>query len=429
MADGDFGAAVASAITGRARAGVFPHGPQVILRFDDGYRDNLLNAAPILERHGMRGTLYTGTDPVNWLGGTHGGHQLLTPAQVVSLHEDYGWEIGSHTRLHIDALSGGLGLVQYGENLRDSINDILGMGLPYPVSFAFPNGSTSSSMNRCAYRYFQNLALTGGPNNYLQPWDAPQCFSGWAPVGSSAPDSGIPRVKRYIEQELTSGRNAIVGMHSIVNDDNVINGYDLRVSDFAGLMAWIYANRFPVGLMRDLKPHNQLWDPGFERSAVDTGANHSHPWTRSTAPGWVRAADTSDGLTGSYVMRLDASTFIPAASSTSFSQQVPARPGGIYKIHLRWRQPAWTQGEVRLNLYHRDFLGTQIGSTVVGAWTAGATTAGWTDSSTADFTIPAGAARTDVTFQSSTADGYQGSCDIGWVGMVDVSIFNPMTAA
>lgn len=74
----------------------------VAITFDDGYRDNLMNAQPVLERHGAPWTLFFvaglagkvlahGRDP--------GGSTLLTWDEIRHLR-DAGVEIGGHTMTH-----------------------------------------------------------------------------------------------------------------------------------------------------------------------------------------------------------------------------------------------------------------------------------------------------------------------------------------
>ena len=87
-------------------------GRTVAITFDDAYRSVLELAKPILDRHGMRGSVYVPTDwagreePMTWPGidqWTGGPHQheltCMTWDQLAGL-EDAGWEVGSHTRSH-----------------------------------------------------------------------------------------------------------------------------------------------------------------------------------------------------------------------------------------------------------------------------------------------------------------------------------------
>ena len=82
----------------------------VVITFDDGYRDNLTHALPILERYGFRATLYLVTDrhDRDWsgerkaknLGAGLAEEPKLSDDEVKRLLESGVFEIGGHTRTH-----------------------------------------------------------------------------------------------------------------------------------------------------------------------------------------------------------------------------------------------------------------------------------------------------------------------------------------
>lgn len=77
------------------------------ITFDDGYRDNFENAAPVLERLSLPATFFVvsrwiGSDVVPWWDQSQQvRHQWMTWNQVRTLHHR-GFEIGAHTRTHAD---------------------------------------------------------------------------------------------------------------------------------------------------------------------------------------------------------------------------------------------------------------------------------------------------------------------------------------
>lgn len=86
--------------------------PRVAVTFDDAYRSVLTRAKPILDRHGLPGTLFVPTDwpaaggPMRWPGidrwrTTEHRHELdpLSWPEIAEL-AGAGWEIGSHTCSH-----------------------------------------------------------------------------------------------------------------------------------------------------------------------------------------------------------------------------------------------------------------------------------------------------------------------------------------
>jgi peptidoglycan/xylan/chitin deacetylase (PgdA/CDA1 family) len=113
------------------------------ITFDDGYRDNYTNAAPILERLGLPATFFVvsqwmGSTVVPWWDARRGvRHPWMTWDEVRSLRRR-GFEIGAHTRTHAD-----LGQI-VGEEADAEIRGgraELEMQLGEPVrTFAYPYG-------------------------------------------------------------------------------------------------------------------------------------------------------------------------------------------------------------------------------------------------------------------------------------------------
>ncbi|MEE4277032.1 MAG: polysaccharide deacetylase family protein [Halieaceae bacterium] len=82
----------------------------VILTFDDGYADNLIEADPIMQRYGARATLYLVEDRFDrdWSTSKKAHHDSgelmrepkLSDEQVEAMLASGRWELGGHTRTH-----------------------------------------------------------------------------------------------------------------------------------------------------------------------------------------------------------------------------------------------------------------------------------------------------------------------------------------
>ena len=66
----------------------------IVLTFDDGYKDNLEFATPILQKYGFKASIYIITGFVN-------NREFLTAAQIKTM-KVMGWEIGSHSDTHLE---------------------------------------------------------------------------------------------------------------------------------------------------------------------------------------------------------------------------------------------------------------------------------------------------------------------------------------
>jgi len=112
----------------------------IVLTFDDGHRDFLTTAAPVLLQHGFSATLFVVTGR---LGDTAGRKQaqktraLLNRDELCKLKSE-GFQLGSHTVTHADLRS--LDDAMLERELRDSRSAIAEMGETF-IPFAYPGGT------------------------------------------------------------------------------------------------------------------------------------------------------------------------------------------------------------------------------------------------------------------------------------------------
>jgi len=120
-----------------------PPNRALAITFDDGYRDNFINAVPILERYSLPATFFVvsrwiGTSTVPFWDRARGvDYPLMTWEDVRALHQR-GFDIGAHTQTHVD-----LGTVIGGparQEIEGAREDLQG-ALHAPIeSFAYPFG-------------------------------------------------------------------------------------------------------------------------------------------------------------------------------------------------------------------------------------------------------------------------------------------------
>jgi peptidoglycan/xylan/chitin deacetylase (PgdA/CDA1 family) len=120
---------------------------ELAITFDDGYLDNFENAAPVLDRLSLPATFFVvsqwiGTDLIPWWDRQQGVRYPWMNWDQVRTLTDRGFDIGAHTRTHVD-----LGAVDEG----DAREEIFGARfelerrLNHPIElFAYPYGRRSN---------------------------------------------------------------------------------------------------------------------------------------------------------------------------------------------------------------------------------------------------------------------------------------------
>ena len=121
---------------------VLPPKP-VIITFDDGYENIFTYAFPIMERYGLKGTIYVITKSL--------GYESFVSVDQLKTLSAAGWEIGSHTMTHPDLTT--LSPSQLEEELLGSrlrLEEVLGMEI---YSIAYPYGLFNSEVANSALKH------------------------------------------------------------------------------------------------------------------------------------------------------------------------------------------------------------------------------------------------------------------------------------
>lgn len=150
----------------------------VAITFDDGYRDNLRYALPVLQEYGFAATCYVVSDRIgaynDWDASILGARKDLMTSRELDSWLWAGMEIGSHTRTH--ARLDGLGEAAVFEELAGSREQLMKItGVP-AAHFCYPYGScgdaTPDLVRRAGYATATTtrvgFAKRGG-DSYLLP--------------------------------------------------------------------------------------------------------------------------------------------------------------------------------------------------------------------------------------------------------------------
>lgn len=132
----------------------------VIITFDDGYRDFLVNALPVLEKYGFRAIVFLATGMMGSRSSKFDGKDILNWEDARELRKR-GIAFGSHTVNHLELKT--LQLTEMATEIVDSKKEIESrLGEPveaFSYPYAFPEGRADflgkffAVLDRCGYRF------------------------------------------------------------------------------------------------------------------------------------------------------------------------------------------------------------------------------------------------------------------------------------
>ncbi len=343
----------------------------VTLEFDDGGSDQL-QAASILDAHGMHGVFFLNSGRLGLPG-------YMTVAEAQGLAAD-GHEIGGHTVSHADLPTLGLD-----EQIRQVCNDrvsLLNEGFQV-YDFAYPFGDyaagTESVVEGCGYNSARSIggvaspgSCSGCPGAETLP---PQDDYALITPDSIKSSTTMQDLEGFVTQAEQQGGGWVqLVMHHVCAGSGC-DTLSVAPSTLSSFLDWLQARGTPVKTTHQviggaLAPPVNGPPPPFNDGVLQNGSLES-PSSRSgsTVPDcWslggagtttATGTSTSDAHSGSWAYRIDLSAFSSGADKKIYSRQdlgacAPgASPGEVYQLSAWYK----TNAQSRFVAYYRNGSG------------------------------------------------------------------------
>jgi peptidoglycan-N-acetylglucosamine deacetylase len=224
------------ALTRCARAASVPD-RTVVLTFDDAVSSDFHFIAPLLRKYHLPATFFVCEFPPDFAD----KKKYMSWDQIKSLHQD-GFEIGSHTRSHTHVTKFTRdGLITELKWVEDKLEEL---GIPRPVSFAYPayetNGQAVQILKERGYRF----ARAGGSRTYRPNVDNSLLMPSFSTTG--------PDEQRVIGilNKARDGQIVILTIHGA--PDYAHPAVTTPPELFKAYLAYLTENNFNVVSVRDL---------------------------------------------------------------------------------------------------------------------------------------------------------------------------------
>lgn len=366
---------------------------RVSFTFDDGLSSSLL-AADTLKTYGYTGTNYIITDCVGMIANATNNtcaadtaKNYMTWNDIATLHNTYGWEIGSHSATHpltaaVDNPT--LTDAQLNQEMQQSQLTLQAKGYT-AYDFASPYGDYDNRSIATAAKYyyshrtFQDLTFSTDPISNTFPYYNPRSSYPYnnyllsvVPVQG---DVSVATIKGYIDQAKANNQWVIFVFHEIKADtdttyDATQAAYQYRAGDLASIAAYVQSQSIPVvNVENGLAGGTNLMPNSAFNDGVGSGWTTDSP-TTITADKQTTTILGHGSFDGTLTGSLNSILLKGSATDTHlFSPKVTVAPGTTYTLKNFLNLTSST-GEIDFYVDEYDAAGVDLGT---GRYIAGIT--------------------------------------------------------
>jgi len=295
-----------------------PGVPKMVLTFDDGYTSVFNTAFPIMQKYGIKGTIYLNEGFVGLPG-------YLTLAQLHTLY-NAGWTIANHTPVHTD-LTSLTSVAAIKATIQGGINWLIANGFTrgaydLALPWGWYNDMVLEAMKECNIQTARTVML----RNTATPPDSLLQLTQEGPEGMNYPDgpnyTTLALAEDFVTNTIQSQTSTIVMMHQILSVPQT--GSDWATADFTNWIAYIAQEVAQNKIEMDTIDG---WYNGLiNENLTSEGTVNYSPWivmnvTSSTNPLLINGTSTitADFTHNSNGQDVSAQGYIPNGIITNFS--------------------------------------------------------------------------------------------------------------
>jgi peptidoglycan/xylan/chitin deacetylase (PgdA/CDA1 family) len=331
------------ASTAREALAAYTPQAQVSITFDDGFLSTYTNALPILSARNIPATIYPNTTSMD-TGKQADGFPALSWAQLLSLQNDYGWEVGGHSNTHAELPK--LTQAQIASEIATSNAELASHGLNV-TNFATPFGAYDNKTLVEALKAYES-------HRGFQDRDTLDSFpynKGVLTVQSLEGNVSPTTVKGWIDQAIANKQWLIIVAHDVQPTYNTQYEYTVTTADLTTIADYIKSTG-----IKTVTVEQGLQKPGATVNSNGNFANGITDWTTDSAQ---VALDTNNNGAYSNVqnsVKLAGS----AAAGHLFSTLIDAVPGANYLFEAFYNTIGLTAGELGFYIDEYDANGNWI---------------------------------------------------------------------
>lgn len=212
--------------------------PRISFTFDDGLGSALTAAAPTLQKYGITGTDYIITDCVGMVTVPNTckadrNMVYMNWSQITQLQNNFGWEIGSHTKTHPQLSTDKLTNAQLETELQSSKQTLNSHGFT-ANSFATPYGDYDNNVLAIASKYYTNHRGFWDVDNNVWPFNDMLINDMQVQAGVT-----VAQVESRIDQAIANNQWLVLTFHEVrANASTNPQDYQYNTADLDAIAAY-----------------------------------------------------------------------------------------------------------------------------------------------------------------------------------------------